>query len=62
VEVTRWFAHRGPGVPGASAERVVVRATGDQPLPVQADGDVIGRRSEWTFRLRPSGVRLIGRW
>jgi diacylglycerol kinase family enzyme len=62
VEVTRWFAHRRPGVPGATAERVVVRAVGDQSLPVQADGDVIGDRAEWTFRLRPAGVRLIGRW
>ena len=62
VEVTRWFAHRPPGVPSVAAGEVVVRASGGDPLPVQADGDVIGHRGRWTFRLRPAGVRLIGRW
>jgi diacylglycerol kinase family enzyme len=62
LEVTRWFAQRRPGVPGVAAGEVVVRAPGGDSLPVQADGDVIGRRSTWTFALRASAVRLIGSW
>jgi diacylglycerol kinase family enzyme len=62
LEAARWFAHRHPGVPGVSVGEVVVRAAGDEPLPVQADGDVIGRRAEWRFVVRPAAVRLIGRW
>jgi len=62
LEAARWFAHRRPGVPGVSVDEVVVRATDGQPLPVQADGDVIGRRPEWRFVVRPAAVRLIGRW
>ena len=62
VEAARWMARRAPGVPGTEAAEIVVRAADDAPLIVQADGDVIGRRAEWRFGVRPAAVRLIGDW
>ena len=38
------------------------RALDGAGIPVQADGDVIGERAEWTFRVQPAAVRIIGRW
>jgi hypothetical protein len=62
LEAARWFTHRRPGVPGVPATEVLVRASDGEALPVQADGDVIGRRAEWRFGVRPAAVQLIGRW
>ncbi|HSM17102.1 MAG TPA: hypothetical protein VK845_08940, partial [Gemmatimonadales bacterium] len=62
VEVARWLAHRQPSVPATAGTEFLVRASDGQPLILQADGDAIGRRTEWSFRLRPAAVRLIGRW
>jgi diacylglycerol kinase family enzyme len=62
VEAARWMARRPPGVPGSEATEVLVRAADEGPLAVQADGDVIGRRVEWRFGVRPAAVRLIGDW
>lgn len=62
AEALRWFARREPSAPAVTAQEVVVRRLDDGELPVQADGDVIGRRGEWLFGVRPGAVRLIGRW
>jgi diacylglycerol kinase (ATP) len=62
LEATRWLAHRITPIRPIVAEAVVVRRADGQPLAVQADGDVVGRRPEWQFALRPAAVRLIGRW
>jgi len=62
LEATRWATRRMPGAQPVEATTLVVRRTDGQPLAVQADGDVIGRRPEWRFEIRPAAVRLIGRW
>jgi diacylglycerol kinase (ATP) len=62
AEVTRWLARRRPRVPAVSAQTVTVRNTGGGDLPLQADGDLVGSRASWTFRIRPEAVRLIGNW
>ena len=62
LEAARWLAHRSPSAPALRGSEFVVRRTDDAPLLVQADGDVIGRRPEWRFSIRPAAVRLIGRW
>lgn len=62
LEAVRWLSHRTPAAPAHPGEEFVVRRTDGGPLLVQADGDVIGRRPQWRFRLRPAAVRLIGRW
>jgi hypothetical protein len=62
LEAVRWLAHRAPRAAPLFAESISVRRLDGEPLPVQADGDVIGSRSEWRFRIRLAAVRLIGRW
>jgi diacylglycerol kinase (ATP) len=62
VEAARWLAKRPPSVPLRLGQQVAVRRTDGEPLIVQADGDAIGRRPEWTFAIRPAAVRLIGNW
>lgn len=62
LEATRWMARRAPRAHGIDATSVVVRGAGEEPITVQADGDVIGRRGEWRFGVRPAAVRLIGDW
>jgi diacylglycerol kinase (ATP) len=62
LEATRWLAKRSPSVSLHRAAELVVRRTDGWPLLVQADGDAIGRRPEWRFRVRPGAVRLIGHW
>lgn len=62
LDAARWAAHRRPSVEPLTAETIVVRRMDGEPLAVQADGDLIGRRSEWSFTIRPGAVRLIGRW
>lgn len=62
VEALRWVARRRPAAPGVSAEVVEVTALDGSPLPLQADGDVLGERLTWRFEIRPAAVRLIGAW
>ena len=44
------------------SEDYVVFAISRLSDPLQADGDLIGSRDEWTFEIRPAAVRMIGRW
>jgi diacylglycerol kinase (ATP) len=62
VEALRWATRRSPRAHGHSAQRVGLRVTSGDEVPVQADGDVIGSAAAWTFEVRPRAVRLIGRW
>lgn len=62
VEMGRWVARRAPAAPPFEAERVELRAMDGRPIPLQADGDVLGARDAWHFEVRPAAVRLIGRW
>lgn len=62
MEATRWLARRLPSVPAVVADVIAVRRPDGGELMVQADGDVIGRRAEWKFSVRPAAVRIIGRW
>jgi diacylglycerol kinase family enzyme len=62
LEAARWLARRRPSVAAIVAQEVVVHHPDGVPLTVQADGDVIGKRPEWRFSIRPQAVRLIGRW
>lgn len=62
LEALRWLTHRSPAAPAHVAEEFVVRREDGEPLLVQADGDVIGRKGAWRFKVRPAAVRLLGRW
>jgi diacylglycerol kinase (ATP) len=62
MEAARWLTRQSPSVPAVKGTEFVLRSRDGTPLPVQADGDLIGRRTEWRFGIRPSAVRLIGRW
>jgi diacylglycerol kinase family enzyme len=62
VDALRWVAKRRPATPAMTAREVVLRTFNDQPLTLQADGDVVGSGSEWRLGIRPAAVRLIGRW
>ncbi len=63
VEAARWVLRVRPRAARVDAERVEIRTLDDSPLPMQADGDVIGvGRPAWTIDIRPAAVRLIGRW
>jgi len=62
AEAVRWLIHREPAASAHFGSEFVVRRVDSAPFLVQADGDVIGRRREWRFRIRPAAVRLIGRW
>ena len=62
VEVTRWIARRLPSAPAVEALEVTLTSLDGRPIPVQADGDLVGERPEWRFAVRPAAVRLIGRW
>ena len=62
VEAGRWVLGMTPHARRIAATRVELRATDGGDIPVQADGDLLGARSAWTFELRPRAVRLIGRW
>jgi diacylglycerol kinase (ATP) len=61
-EAVRWLAKRRPRAAPVHASRVTIRTADGRPLPVQADGDLIGSAEEWTFEIRPAAVRMIGRW
>jgi diacylglycerol kinase (ATP) len=62
VDAARWVAKRTPSSPAIGAAEVVLRTAGDEPITVQADGDIIGSWTEWQFRIKRAAVRLIGRW
>jgi diacylglycerol kinase family enzyme len=62
LEAMRWIARRKPAAAPIRARNVALRTVDGEPLPVQADGDLIGRRSTWSFEIRPAAVRLIGKW
>ena len=61
-EAVRWLAKRRPHARAVHAGRVTIRTGDGRPLPLQADGDLIGSQGEWTFEVRPAAVRMIGRW
>jgi diacylglycerol kinase (ATP) len=62
TETVRWLAKRRPQAAAIHAHRVTIRTTDGRPLPVQADGDLIGSAEAWTFEIRPAAVRMIGSW
>jgi diacylglycerol kinase (ATP) len=62
LEAMRWIARRKPAAAGIRALNVSLRTVDGEPLSVQADGDLLGRRSTWSFEIRPAAVRLIGQW
>jgi diacylglycerol kinase (ATP) len=62
LDAALWLGRRRPLVPGLTASSVALRSTSGRPLPVQADGDVVGERTDWQFEIRPAAARLIGRW
>lgn len=62
IEAARWALRIAPRAGRIDARRVELRSTDGTPIPVQADGDLVGARPSWTFEIRPAAVRLIGRW
>jgi diacylglycerol kinase family enzyme len=62
IDAVRWLARRTPTAPGVAASVVELRSTDTRPIPVQADGDLLGERTEWRFEIRPAAARLIGHW
>ena len=62
LEALRWAAGRRPRAKGHSAQVVELHVADGEDIPVQADGDVIGRAGTWRFEVRPRAVRLIGLW
>jgi diacylglycerol kinase (ATP) len=62
AEAMRWVARRLPSAPAVHAESVVLTSLDGRPIPVQADGDLVGEELAWDFAVRPAAVRLIGRW
>jgi diacylglycerol kinase family enzyme len=59
LEAARWLLHRTPAARGVAAERVIVEATDERAIPLQADGDVIGERTRWEIEVAPAAVQLI---
>jgi len=62
AEVARWAARQRPAAPGVAAHMVAISSLTPRPVPVQADGDLIGEAVEWQIEVRPAAVRLIGKW
>ncbi len=62
VEAARWFLHVAPGPPGIAGTSVTVAALDDRPLPLQADGDLVGGSLSWAVSVVPRAVRIIGAW
>jgi diacylglycerol kinase family enzyme len=60
VEAARWLLHRRPGAPGVPGTAATVESLDDHPVPLQADGDLIGSAPRWTVSLVPRAVRIIG--
>jgi diacylglycerol kinase family enzyme len=62
LDAARWLARRQPTAPGVAASVVELRSAGGRSIPLQADGDLLGERTEWRFEIRPAAAHLIGRW
>ena len=62
VEAARWAIRVRPRARRIDARHVEIRTLDGGELPLQVDGDVIGRRAGWSIDVRPAAVRLIGRW
>jgi diacylglycerol kinase family enzyme len=62
LEAGRWALGALPHAERVDAGRVELRTLDDSQLAVQADGDVIGSGTAWTFEIRPRAVRIIGAW
>jgi diacylglycerol kinase (ATP) len=62
AEGARWLFRARPKARPIAARSVEISSTDDRPIPVQADGDVLGERQRWRMELKPAAVRLIGRW
>ena len=62
IEAGRWVLGMTPHARRINARRVELRSTDGTEIPVQADGDLLGARTKWSFEIRPRAVRLIGRW
>lgn len=62
VEAARWTMRLRPRAERVDARRIEIRSLDGTPIPLQADGDVVGAREDWSLHLRPAVVRLIGRW
>jgi diacylglycerol kinase family enzyme len=62
AEAVRWAIGGTPSARPAHITSAVVTALDGRPLPVQADGDLIGEREVWRLEVAPAAARLIGRW
>ena len=62
LEAGRWVLRLSPRARPLDALTVEIRSLDARGLPLQADGDAIGRRQRWSVVIRPAAVRLIGRW
>lgn len=62
AETARWAIRVAPLARRVDARAVEIRTLDGSPLPVQADGDVVGALEAWSLAVRPAAVRLIGRW
>ena len=62
AEAARWALGIRPRAPRIDAREVELSVRDGGVIAVQADGDVIGARSAWSFSIRPGAVKLIGKW
>jgi len=62
LEAARWAVGASPRARRIDAGSVTIRSLDGRLVPLQADGDLLGAETAWTFELRPAAVRLIGRW
>jgi len=62
LEAARWLLRVRPRARGIATTRVEMQSLDERPIPLQADGDVIGARDRWEITIAPAAVRIIGRW
>ncbi|HEX6138916.1 MAG TPA: diacylglycerol kinase family protein [Candidatus Limnocylindria bacterium] len=62
LDAARWLVRRAPGDVPLRGTSIRVRTLDGRPLPVESDGDSLGRRDSWTATLARGAVRLIGNW
>lgn len=62
LDAARWLTRSQPLAQGVQTQTVVLRRVDGGSIPMQADGDVVGERTEWRFEIRPAAARLIGQW
>ena len=60
-EAARWLLHIAPRAPGHAGTHALIESLDGRPVPLQADGDVIGAQERWELEIVPRAVRLIGR-